>query len=180
MRSSSGYTLIELIVTVSLLVIVLIGGTTIFFRSFRSSGVSDIQTTVNNGLRSIDEMIERTLRYGTIIRLVDSTGVERNREDCVVAGRDNEGIVGESLVVRDRLGGLAVYSLSDGVVSSNSGVVISTPDISVTKLQFTWYCRSGVNDKINVVIEATSSAKTSDGYSGSLVKDINLLNSGTN
>ncbi|HOX95891.1 MAG TPA: prepilin-type N-terminal cleavage/methylation domain-containing protein [Candidatus Woesebacteria bacterium] len=178
MKQHKGYTLFELVVTVSLLVIVLLGGTTIFFRSFRSSGVSDIQSTVNSGLRAVAEMIERTLRYGTVMRVIDSDGVQKTREDCILAAKNNEGVVGYSLVVKDSVGGTAIYSLSDGVVSSNSGVVISSPDVYVTKMQFTWYCRSGVNDRINLLVEATSSATSGEGYSGELARDINLLNSG--
>lgn len=168
-----GYTLIELIVTVALLVIVLTGGTAIFYRSFRSGGVSDIQTVVNTSLRSLDEMLERTLRYGTVIRVADSY-----REECLDAV---DGVSGDTLIVRDISGGMATYSLlSDGTVSSNSGVIISNPDIFVTDLKFTWYCRSGVSDKINLLIEATSSAVTGERIRGVFEKDINILNSGVN
>ena len=176
----SGYTLIELVVTISLLVIVLIGGTAIFYRSLRSSGVSDIQTSTNNSLRSLDEMIERSLRYGTVLRVIKSgEKIDYYRPDCLSSGA--EGVSGDSLVVRDNSGGTAIYTLlSDGTVSSNSGVVISNPGIIVNVLRFTWICRSGVNDKINLYIEASSGAKTGEGITKSFNKDINLLNSGVN
>jgi len=118
---TKGYTLIELIITISLLVIVLVGGTTIFYRSFRSSGVSDIQATLNDSLNSLDTMIESVLRYGAVIRLVDADGNQKLRADCLEAS--DSGVVGNSLIVRDSYGGNAVYSLSDGEVSSNAGEV---------------------------------------------------------
>lgn len=174
-----GYTLIELIVTVALLAIVLTGGTAIFYRSFRSSSTSDVQTMVNNGLRSLDEMMERTLRYGVVNR-VTGDGGDKYRSDCLENGET--GVVGDTLVVKDALGGSATYSFlsDDGTVSSNSGVIISNPEITVTKLQFTWICRSGVNDKMNLLIEATSSLTTGEEAGSTLEKDINLLNSGIN
>lgn len=168
-----GYTLIELVVTVALLAIVLTGGTAIFYRSFRSSGISDVQTTVNNSLRSLDEMLERTLRYGTVFGVGG-----KYRDDCLASA---VGVSGNSLAVRDIFGGEATYTfLPNGTVSSNSGVIISNSEITVTKLQFTWYCRSGVNDKMNLLIEANSSAVTGENASSTLNKDINLLNSGIN
>lgn len=169
-----GYTLIELVVTIALLTIVLTGGTAILYRSFRSSGVSDVQTVVNNSLRSLDETLERTLRYGEVVRIGDEV-----RADCLAESIG--GLSGDILVVRDSSGGVATYTLlGSGKVSSNSGVIISNPEIYVTNLKFTWYCRSGVNDKMNLLIEATSSAKTGEGTHGLLNKDINLLNSGIN
>ncbi len=172
MRNKKAFTLIELVVTIALLVIVLTGGTAIFFKSFRSSGISDLQTTVNNGLTSLDNLIERSLRYGAVVR-VSSQGVDNFRTDCLLAG--DSGVAGDTLAVRDNDGGVAIYSFTHGTVSSNSAV-ISSPGIIIKNLQFTWYCRSGVNDKINLLIEATSGGVVSASFS----KDINLLNSGIN
>ena len=168
-----GFTLIELIMAVSLLVLVLVGGTTIFYRSFRSSGVSDIQASLNTSLRSLDDMIERTLRYGEVIRV----GEDKFREECL-AGE----VSGDTLVVKDTSGGVAIYSLEEnGRVSSNSAdVIISNPEVEITKLEFTWFCRSGVNDKMNLYIEASSKSKTGEGSTAVFNKDINLLNSGIN
>lgn len=175
---SKGYTLLELIMAVSLLVIVLTGGTAIFYRSFRSSGLSDVQTVVNNSLRTLDEMIERSLRYGVVYR-VSSGIVDNFRNDCLLAG--STGVAGNTLVVKDSMGGDVTYSLlPGGTVSSNSGVIISNPGIIVTKLQFTWICKSGVNDKMNLDIEANASGKSGEVATSSLKKDINLLNSGIN
>ena len=172
-KRPGGYTLIELVMAVSLLVIVLAGGTTIFYRSFRSSGISDIQTTMNNSVRALDEMIERTLRYGEVIRVGD----DNFREQCLAGD-----VSGSSLVVRDSAGGYAIYMLLEsGQVSSNSAdMIISNSGIKVTKLLFTWFCRSGVNDKINLKIEAEPVSKVDEGQVVVFDKDINLLNSGIN
>ncbi|HSV94773.1 MAG TPA: prepilin-type N-terminal cleavage/methylation domain-containing protein [Spirochaetia bacterium] len=175
-RFSKGYTLIELVMAVSLLVIVLLGGTSIFYQSFKSSGVSDIQASLNNSLRSLEEMIEGSLRYGKVTRVYGDSG-NKIRSDCLVAG--DFGVSGYLLEIQDPSGGVAVYTLlSDGTVSSNSGVIISNPDIYVTKLEFRWYCKSGVYDKMNLSMEATASGNTTEVTTATLVKDISLLNSG--
>jgi hypothetical protein len=174
----TSYTLIELVMAVSLLVIVLVGGTAIFYRSFRSSGISDIQTGLNNGMRSLGDMIENSLRYGTVVRVVGDSG-DMYRTDCLSAG--TTGVSGSSMVLKDNSGAPLIYSLlADGTVSSNSGEIISQPSLTVNQLLFTWICRSGVNDKINLLIEATSNTISGEIVSGTLNRDINLLNSGIN
>lgn len=170
-KNNKGFTLIELIVTVSLLMIVLVGGTSIFYKSFMSSGVSDIQSTLNFSLRSIGEMIEKNLLFNSVVNVGVNTRVE-----CLA---NPAGVTGDTLKFKDRFGGVSIYELADGKISSNSAV-ISNPGITVTKLNFTWICKSGVNDKINIEIEADSSAKTGEMVSGKLQKTILLLNSGTN
>lgn len=180
MNRRDGYTLVELVMAVSLLIIVTLGGTAIFYRSFRSSGVSDKQSVLNSSLRLLDEMIEQNLRYGSVISVENASG-QKLRSDCVTSGLSELGVSGDKLEFKDASGGVAVYSLlEDGTVSSNSGVIVSNPEIVVTKLVFTWYCRSGVNDKINLYIEANSGATTGEVITGKFNKDINLLNSGIN
>lgn len=175
MKKRNGYTLVELVVAVSLLSIVLLGGTIIFFKSFKSSGVSDAQTNVNNSVRSLEEMIEKAVKYGTVYRVVGAS--DNDRTACLAAG--STGVVGSQVSVRDLNGGSALYSFANGEVSSNSAV-ISNPSVTVTKFQITWYCRSGVNDKMKIEIEATSGKVNQDLVVGKLEKDINLLNSGIN
>ena len=178
-----GYTLIELVMSISLLVIVLLGGTAIFFRSLRSSGISDIQSSVNNNLRTLDEMIEGVLRYGTVTHLVGLNDLDIERDDCLLAG-DN-GVTGKAIVIRDSWGATAQYTRGvdieneRGYVASNSAM-ISNPEIDVTKLEFLWYCRSGVNDKIKLLIEAKTEESSGETISGKIDKDINMLNSGIN
>ncbi len=167
-----GYTLIELIMAVSLLIIVMVGGTAIFYRSFRSSGVSDIQSTLSSGLRSIDEMIEWSLRYGEVVRIDDNW-----RTNCLASG--DEGVTGNTLVVRNSTGGNVTYSLNNGRIASDSAV-ISNANLMINKLEFSWFCRSGVNDKINLYIEASPLTESGEVTKSIFNKDINLLNSGIN
>lgn len=171
-RKFKGYTLVELVMVVSLLAIVLTAGTSIFYRSFQSSGVSDIQTTLGNSLRSLDRMFERTLRFGKVVRVGDNY-----RENCLSAEED--GVSGNTLGVLDLSGGNVLYSFANGEVSSNSAV-ISNPDITVTELVFTWYCKSGINDKMKLHIKANLTGLAGEAVSFEINKVINLLNSGTN
>jgi prepilin-type N-terminal cleavage/methylation domain-containing protein len=173
---NKGYTLVELLVTMSLLVIVLTGGTAIFYRSFKSSGLSDAKTSLNASMKTLDELIERSLRYGTVLKVINLSG-EKDRSDCVLG--NETGVTGSTVIVRDPSGGIVTYSLGDGKVSSNSGI-ISNEKIAVSRLEFTWICRSGVNDKIKLLIEAAPIENTASEWTSIYEKDINLLNSGIN
>jgi len=158
------------------LVIVLTGGTAIFYRSFKSSGLSDAKTSLSASMKTLDELIERSLRYGTVLKVINLSG-EKDRSDCVLS--EETGVSGSTIVVRDPSGGVVTYSIGDGKVSSNSAV-ISNDNIVVSRLEFTWVCRSGVNDKIKLLIEAAPVENTASEWTSIYVKDINLLNSGIN
>jgi len=178
MNRKKGYTLIELIVTVSLLVIVLVGGTTIFYRSFRSSGMSDVRSVVTSNLSAVGEMMEKTLRYGKVYRLVGPTGQDVPRSSCLVAGE--VGVPGTALVMNDVSGNQVIYVLHNGVVASNEAA-ISNDRIGVTEMTFRWFCRSGVSDKMNLTLKAVYAGTDED--SGTVFqwdKDINMFNSGIN
>jgi len=178
---TDGYTLMELMLTISLIAIILIGGTAIFLNGLRSNSIGDMDQKLNTSLRSTLNTFERNIRFGTIIS-VDSN--ERN----VCLANAEAGVSGTSLIVEDRLGAESEYKIDDAgskVASisavSTAKVFISSNDIEVSDISFTWYCRSGVNDKINVQI--TASAIASGGgvlAPRTMSRQIELINSGIN
>lgn len=68
-----GYTLIEMLVALSLMVIVLLGGTLLFTQNLRTGGLTEVDLKVNSTARAILDELERTLRFGEVIRVGDST-----------------------------------------------------------------------------------------------------------
>lgn len=174
-----GYTLIEMLIVVSLMAIILLGGTTIFFRNLRSGGVGNIDMNVNSELRSVLSMIEKDIRFSNVISVGSGT-----RSDCVIAGAD--GYMGNSLTVADLQGLTTTYLLDTEKIASFSAVTakqvdLTSPAAKVTGLRFTWYCLSGISDKMKIEIDMKS-AVVGSGFdiTRTVSREINLLNSGIN
>lgn len=176
-----GYTLIEVIISLLFLVIILMGGTTLFYQSLRSSGLSDVDLGLTSSLRSVLSSIEKDIRFGQVVNVGNGF-----RTDCLLAG--SVGYPGDSLTVSDLVGAETVYTLdldNDRIASTSSQmgntVFISPPEINVSRLNFTWFCQGGVSDKIKVEIDANNNVL---GLGVGVVREvsieINLLNSGIN
>lgn len=174
-----GYTLIELVIVVSLLVVILLGGTTIFYRSLRSSGVGNVDLNVTSEMRTLLSSIERDIRFS----VVNSVGTSQ-RSDCLSAGSD--GVQGNSLSVTDLQGLTTSYELDTERVASvsavtNEKVYLTNTNSRITGLTFTWYCQAGVSDKIKIDIDVASAVLGSGlDITRNVERDINLLNSGIN
>jgi len=65
-----GFTLIEVVIAVMLLAVILWGGTSLFFQSLRSSGLSDVNSNLDNSLQTILSSIEKDIRYGEVTGLI--------------------------------------------------------------------------------------------------------------
>lgn len=174
-----GYTLIEVAIAVMLLAIILLGGTTLFFQNLRSSGLSDVDLNLTSSLGQTMAAIERDTRFSQVVNINSGT-----RTECVAAGAS--GYSGATLTIKDLQGLETTYSLSTGRIASvaaqtNKTSLISSGDITVTRLNFVWYCQSGLNDKLKVEIDATSTVLGSGiEVTRNLSSEIDLLNSGIN
>jgi prepilin-type N-terminal cleavage/methylation domain-containing protein len=176
-----GYTLIEVIISMLLLVIILVGGTALFYQSLKSSGFSDVDLGLTSSLRSVFSSIEKDIRFGQVVNV--GTGF---RLDCVSAG--SVGFPGETLTVSDLVGAETVYSLDNNRIASTSSlmgnvVYISPPEIKIERLGFTWFCQGGVSDKIKVEIDAIDEvlgSGTGIGVTRKVSTDISMFNSGIN
>jgi len=178
-----GYTLVELVVVVSLISVVLLGGTAVFYRSLRSNALGNMDLTINLESRSVLSLIEKDIRFGSVKSIVlSSPPTIYERSDCLSAGS----IVGDMLVVSDMQGLETTYSLSSEKVASTSAVpstvfLTNSSAVTVKTLRFTWYCQSGISDKIKIDISMENPTAADDlVVSRTISKEINLLNSGIN
>lgn len=173
------YTLIEVIIAIMLLAIILLGGTTLFYQNLKTTGLSDVNSNLSDTLQSALRAIEKDVLYSSVTAV--GAGV---RSDCQVAGV--AGYTGNSLTVNDLNGAETVYSLKENRIasaSSETGKVnyLNSADITVEFFQFTWFCLSGISDKIKIAISASSNALSAGiRVTQSASTEVNLLNSGLN
>ena len=176
-----GYTLIELVIVITLLAVVLLGGTSIFYKNLRSSGLGNVDLSVSSELRGIMSVLEKTLRF-SVISGIRSGDTSYTRTDCLKTGS----VTGDTLTIIDLGGFESVYSLNIEKIASTSTATaqkayLTSGNSKVRSLAFTWYCESGVSDKIKIDIEMASSVLGSDfEISRKISNEINLLNSGIN
>ena len=176
-----GYTLIELVIVVTLLAVVLLGGTSIFYKNLRSSGLGNVDLSLSSELRRIISVLDKSLRFSSVSN-VSFGNTTYTRTDCLNAGS----VIGDSIRAIDLSGSETLYSLDTEKIASTSTttsqkVLLTNVNSRVTSLGFTWYCQSGVSDKIKIDIEMASSVLGS-GFeiSRKMSSEINLLNSGIN
>lgn len=178
-RKKSGYTLIELIIVISLFVIILLGGTTLFVQNLRTGGFTEMDLKLNISLRSVLDEMERKIRFGKVT-MVDAS----DREQCLLAG--STGLTGSSVTTEDLNSLSSVYSLVDNKISSVSGqtgeqVFLNSTDVSINTISIKWFCQSAISDKIILEITASTIPLGSGvTISKSVSREIVLLNSAIN
>jgi len=62
MITNKGYTLMELIVVISLLAIVIVAGTSLFLSNIRSGGISEIILKLSSSGRGLADLIENKMQ----------------------------------------------------------------------------------------------------------------------
>lgn len=176
--SITGFTLIEVIIALTLLGVILLGGTALFYQNLKTSGLSDVDLTFNVTMREILSAMEKDIRYSTIVSVDGSP-----RLDCMEAGAT--GISGDTMIINDTNGAKITYSLDTGRVASKSGTTGTTTyfndieTVNVGSLAFTWYCVGGVNDKIKIQMNASNTTLGSGiNVERSVSQEVMLLNSG--
>ncbi len=178
-RNFGGYTLIELIVALSLMIVVLLGGTTLFTQNLRTGGLTDIDLNLSSSSRFLLDELERNLRFGKVISVNTSS-----KDDCLAAG--TSGISGTSFSVEDNTGLVSIYSLSNNKIASTSALTnnvdyLNSDSVLVKSLSVKWTCQSGISDKINLDINVSSSVLgTGVTISRTVSRELLLLNSSTN
>lgn len=174
-----GYTLIEMLVALSLMVIVLLGGTLLFTQNLRTGGMTEVDLRVNGSARAVLDELERTLRFGEVIRVG-----QLSRDDCLDAG--DTGVAADSVEVETISGVSTIYSLLNQKIASTSAdnadpFYLGSDDIVVNSLNIGWFCRSGISDKINLEISISSTVLgTGVTITKSVSRDILLLNGSIN
>lgn len=174
-----GYTLIEMLVALSLMVIVLLGGTLLFTQNLRTGGLTEVDLRVNSSARAILDELERTLRFGEVKRVG-----QQSRDDCLSAA--DTGVSSDSVEVETISGVPTTYSLLNQKIASVSAATgdpfyLGGDDIVVNSLNIGWFCRSGISDKINLEISISSTVLgTGVTITKTVSRDILLLNGSIN
>jgi len=166
----SGFTLVELMVVVSVIAVLLIGGTMVMFRTLGSRAQNQADININLAGSQTMEALEQGIRFASV------TGVgSQTRTDCLVGA-----VTGTTLTVSDA-GGVSTYSLSDdGRIASTSGVprYLSSLDMLVSDLEFTWICIAGTYDKVRISFEMDDPDLDGEILKRNFERDINMYNSG--
>lgn len=173
-----GFTLFEMMIAVSILAVIVMGGTVVFYRTLSSSGTNQAQIDVTSSSNQVLQAIENNIRFKKVLAV---SGVDR----ATCQATSGFSVSGSTLSVYDDYCS-TVYSLTEDnkVASSSSpvcsggmGVVdISSPDLKVNDLQFVWTCNPGANDAIKVTI-VTNDVDSATSPDHAFSRDINMYNS---
>lgn len=162
-----GFTLIELMVSISVLALISAAGMGIFFRSIRDSSKSELTKSIDDRSRVIIASLTRYLREGQITNLDSYT-----RQDCLVGV-----VTGTNLTVRGFDGLISQITLNSGQLASvsASGSQIYNPEtgFTITNINastplFSWTCQAGVSDTITVSMKMLMNG---DATTGTVSKD---------
>lgn len=175
----SGYTLIEMLVALSLMIIVLMGGTLLFTQNLRTGGLTEVDLSINKTSRALLDEFERLLRFGVVEGVDDF-----DKNNCLEAG--SAGVSGSRIKTKSVTGVDIDYYLANQRVASLSGDMIdpyflNDESLDVNSLQFQWFCQSGISDKIKIDMNVSSTVLgTGVTITKSVSRDILLLNGSNN
>jgi len=169
-NADNGFTLIEIMIVVSVMAVLIMGGSLVMFKTMSSRGQNQIDININQAASQIVDMIEKGIAFSIVGSVGGST-----RQMCIDAG--STGVEGSTLTVSD-VWGSTTYSLNlDDNIASNS-TVVSTSNVIVSDLSFRWFCVSGYPDKIRVSFTLDDLAADSGVLDRTFRRDINMYNSG--
>ncbi len=163
----NGFTLLEMMVAISIMAILISGGTLILFKTLGSRGYNQADLNINTAGSQIMESIEQSIKYSN----AEAVGAN-DREDCAAAGVS--GVTASTLSVSDSWG-TSVYSLVGTSIASNSAT-ISSSEVEVTNLEFVWTCVSGAGDKVKISFRLNDTSATT--LARDFLREINMYNSG--
>ena len=150
-----GFTLIELMVAIVILSILSAAGVNLFYRSLRGTSQLELRKSLDDRSRLILSVVGRFVREGKVISLDWVT-----KESCATVGNQT----GSTMVIQALDNVNSTISISNGQMSSvsaNGSIVINPdPSFTITTVDetpfFTWYCSSGVSDRVLFNFRANS------------------------
>lgn len=174
----------EMMIAVSVMAVIVMGGTMVFFRTLSSSGINQAQLNINASSNQVLNAIETNIQYQKV-RSVTEAGNTYDRDDCVLAGKTGISVFGSELEVYDEFG-TTTYSLEmdgkigstedDKLISSNSAA-ISSPNLLIRSIRFDWFCIPGSADKLRITLVSNDKGLTSEIPDRLFSRDINMYNS---
>lgn len=168
-----GFTLIELMMSVSILVILSIGGSLVLFKTLGSKSFDAADSTITSSATQTLIAFEKTIKFARVDSLSIGGTTTYIRADCDAAGVN--GVVGDTINVHDLYGNSSFTLSGSGIASS--GAVMSTADLVISNLAFTWYCVPGRNDRLKVSFKGTYVGSPGGAWIRDFSRDINLYNS---
>ena len=176
--NNKGYTLMEMVVVVSLLVVIMVGGTSLFLTNLRSGGTSEVVLKTARTARVLADLVETRLRYGRVIQVG-----ELSKDLCLEAGTD--GVSGSSVLFENLQGEQELLAFSNGEIASSSAdgsnsVRLNNDEVRVESFEIKWFCIPGLNDKIKVDMSfGGSGVGLKNDVFEKISREMILLNSGT-
>ena len=167
-----GFTLMEIMIAVAVIAVLATGGMLVIARTLGSRGQSQGEININQAGAQAMAAFERSVRYGVVTQV--GTG---DRNDCIAASA--AGVSGNDLIVKDAWG-MTTYSLITDRIASVAGSTkyLTTPDVDVSSLEFTWYCAAGAPDKLRISFDMDDPVIQGGILLRNFERDISLYNSG--
>jgi prepilin-type N-terminal cleavage/methylation domain-containing protein len=165
-----GFTLLELMIVVSVMAVLIMGATLVMYKTLSSRGQNQAETNINQAGSQAMEAIEQSVKFSTI----EGVGVVK-RATCLTAGAG--GISGSTLSVSDSWG-TTTYSLNASSKIASNSAEISGSLVVVTNLSFTWLCAQGYPDKLRISFEMNDAEVSDVLLKRTFRRDISLYNSG--
>ena len=169
-KKQKGYSLMELLMVVGVLLIVLGSGMMAFYRTLRGGAKADIALELDSGARQMMNSAAYLIRHGEVVSL---DGLDK--DDCLDAGVD--GVTGEVLILRMVDSGETTLSMTDNKLSSSSAglgdVFLGADGLEVEDLLFSWACQAGQKDQVGMEFTAgwlNQSGEVSESKSFSLIE----------
>lgn len=163
-----------MMIAVSVMTVIVMGGTIVFFRTLSSGGINQAQLNVTSSGNQVLQAIENSVKYEKVKSVSDGTNTYE-RDACVLAGKTGGSVSGNSLTVYDQFD-TTNYTLANDKLSSNSAV-ISSPNLVIKSVSFEWTCLPGSYDKLRVTLVSNDSGLSSSVPDRTLSRDINMYNS---
>lgn len=141
-NESKGYTIVELLAVVAILVIISGVVTGILYSTLRGSNKSRISTDITqNGNYAISVIAASIIDARSVTQV---GGV--NISDCTASPS------GTSITLRRISGGLTTFSCSNGTIASNSASLINSEDVTVEPNTCFFYCSQLSSDPYAIPI----------------------------
>lgn len=151
-KGSGGYTLMELLMVMAVILVVLGSGMTAFYRTLRGGTRADIDLALDSGTRQMMNSSAYLIRHAEVESLS-----AQDKEDCLAAG--SGGVTGTALVLRMVDGGETTLALvEDRLASSSAGlgdVFLAAEGLQLSDMSFKWNCQAGQKDKVEMSFTAS-------------------------
>jgi len=155
--NKNGYTLMELVVVIGVMLVIIGSGMAVFYQSLRSGSKIDFELFLDSSSRLIENSMVGVIEYSRIVSLEG-----QDQDACLAAGPS--GVLGNSLIV-DIEGNFTEYALEDGYITSSSAetrsyVNINPDGVSINILSFNWVCLYGETERL--IASFTAQAEKDD------------------